>query len=1165
MQVARRQMRKQTLKVAETAKTLDHTSHRDPGLAVDTAQIAAAPMVEDTSSTPKPLRAPRRQHSVQDTHVSVRMNGTLNGHAHKDVDGQELTQTSRSAPPHKAKQGRSLRVQTAGKAVAPSKASKLARLSTGRAEPQARSLPQSARNPISSAPPPKSPRGGRSAGKATMDLAVRVHGNSRPGKQAGSTKRGAAKSASIVKPASQRTAATSARKPAAKAARPGARSQKREYAPQTLAQTAQRSAPKVRDASATYWLAPPTPTRTRFAARLEDMTPQGAMKGLCAVLTHAIEIAHATAAHGTLARFQSPSSQEAFRPSAQGQELKPLSDEKPGATFSESGLDQSPPSNASLVSGRVGTNTASIERLEATLCEQRAALEALEKREAAALLKAQGADRAAKAAEQELHTTRLLLEEQTHINAALRSSTTWRMTAPLRKCVEYSRRLKQATLSLPRRLMARKIGESALVSNAEPATPPSDHAPGSSGITLPERLRIVAIGDGPIPSIFLGLDMPLSDIAVQHGGRFSLHYENDLPTEAILRSAHIVFMKRVCSDASVAAARFVAAQQIPLIYMLDDDFDQLDPESPLGRRYRDMNGPRNIRQICELADHVVTWTGPLAQKLRPFARRVSRFNGPSNVEIFETFPPVTRSDNQIVIGYAGGSTHGLDLEIVKPALLQILNLYPNVRVESIGLELIWLKDNPRYTHFQGKADLKEYYQLVASRGWDVGLAPLQDTAFNSAKSDNKFREYAAAGIPAVYSRTVSFTGSVRNNDNGLLCDNTTEAWLEALERMIKDSDLRARIKTSAYGDARGLLSRTSVRRQYERLIANETPPYRVVAAGPRKLATFAIDIDSPFRLLGQRHVSHIRTREIEQVNEEDLAWATTLVLVRAFEPPARDLMRRAQMLGVKVIYSWDDNWCAYPKDNSPLSKHIYAPHNQESLLDVLRGADLIKGTTEEIDRESRKHNPNVLSFPYGFDFDLSQHRPPTFRRDGRIRIGYFGTPGRDAQFNFIIEALKEVQKRHGNVDLEFFGFNPQRAPELANVHNIAYSDSYEGSVRGLMERHWDIGLAPLLDTVFNRSKLPTKYRDYAAAGAAGVYTRMTTYEHVVKNYKTGILVDNEVATWADAICRLIEDNMLRESIAREAFEHARRDLSADVAADHWEEVLRAVHRYPWRS
>jgi hypothetical protein len=39
-----------------------------------------------------------------------------------------------------------------------------------------------------------------------------------------------------------------------------------------------------------------------------------------------------------LARFQSTSSREALRPSAQNQEFRPLSDEKPGSTFSESGL-----------------------------------------------------------------------------------------------------------------------------------------------------------------------------------------------------------------------------------------------------------------------------------------------------------------------------------------------------------------------------------------------------------------------------------------------------------------------------------------------------------------------------------------------------------------------------------------------------------------------------------------------------------------------------------------------------------------------------------------------------------------------------------------------------------------------------------------------------------
>jgi glycosyltransferase involved in cell wall biosynthesis len=760
--------------------------------------------------------------------------------------------------------------------------------------------------------------------------------------------------------------------------------------------------------------------------------------------------------------------------------------------------------------------------------------------------------------EQSRHETEELAQRLSDTEKSLlahRTSTFWRMTAPLRGAVTLIRKSGRAVsrrLITPknRRLVDAKTSDRAALQTI------GSNLNMKGAVTLPNRIRIVAIGDGPIPSIFLGLNIPLSDIAIRFGGEFSLHYENDLPIESILRSADVVFVKRACSDAVVKVVRFLREIEIPIVYMLDDDFNEIPADSPLGRRHREMNGPANIQRLCELADVTVTWTNSLADKLRPCARKLMVFNGPSNIEMFDEMPPPPRrSDGRIRIGYAGGSTHAPDLELIRPAVLGLLERHSNVDFESIGIEISWLKGNVRYRHFEGAPILSDYYRIVASRCWDLAVAPLADTSFNRAKSDNKLREYAAAGYPAVYSRVRAFEESVRDGENGILVDNTTEAWTAGLEKLISNRGLRERIVTGSEADARGRYSRVSVHRQYEDLIAQTTRPHRVLAVGPQNLATFAIDIDGPFKILRRKGVAHLRTKEVPQVTADDLRWATTVVIVRAFEPNARALARAAKRVGCKVVYSWDDNWVAFPRDQSALSKHIYDSANRESLFDVLREVDMIKATTPEIYEESCRHNQCVVSHPYGFDFDLTQHRPPSFRRDGRIRLGYFGTPGRDSQFDFVIEAIKRVQQRYGNLDLEFFGFNPIRGAELERVINLPYADGYDSSIRTLLERHWDIALAPLADTTFNRSKLPTKYRDYAAVGAAGIYTWIPPYEAVVTNFRTGILADNSVDAWAEAITRLVEDGELRESIAREAFEHVRGSFSAEFAAKNWHDIL----------
>lgn len=760
--------------------------------------------------------------------------------------------------------------------------------------------------------------------------------------------------------------------------------------------------------------------------------------------------------------------------------------------------------------------------------------------------------------EKEDMAQRLLgIEQALH---ATRTSTSWRITSPMRGAVMAARNTRKAVVQGPRTLLGKLRRKFA---RTQPIPISTLSKINSAAPSIPQRVRIVGIGDGPIPSIFLGLDMPLSDIAIRYGGEFSLHYETDAPMESILRSADIVFVKRTFGDHIVKLVRFLREIETPVVYMLDDDFSALPADSPFGRRFRELNGPANVQRLCELADVTVTWTNNLADKLRPYARKVMVFNGPSNVEIFDEMGVRPgRSDKQIRIGYAGGITHIADLEIIRAAVLGLMERRPNIDFETIGIEIPWLKGHPRYRHFEGAPVLKDYYRIVADRKWDLAVAPLVDTLFNSSKSDNKLREYAAAGYPAVYSRVPAFEKSVRDGENGILVENTTQDWTAALEKLISDSALRARLAAGAKVDARGKYSRKEVHRQYEDLIARTTRPHRILAVGPTQIATFAIDIDGPFKILRRKGLAHVRTREVSRVTPEDLRWATTLVIVRAFEPEARTLARAAKRSGCKVVYSWDDNWVAFPREDTALSKHVYEQANRESLFDVLREADLIKATTPEIYEESRRHNKHVVSHPYGFDFDLTQHRPPTFRRDGRIRLGYFGTPGRDSQFDFVIEAIKNVQKKHDRLDLEFFGFNPARGKELKRVTNLPYADGYEASIRGLMDRHWDIALAPLADTTFNRSKLPTKYRDYAAVGAAGVYTMMPPYDAVVTNFRTGILARNTVEAWTEAICRLVEDTELRENIAVEAFEHVRRNFSAEVAAQNWRDLLDDLNARP---
>src|SRR5262249_47890225 len=81
---------------------------------------------------------------------------------------------------------------------------------------------------------------------------------------------------------------------------------------------------------------------------------------------------------------------------------------------------------------------------------------------------------------------------------------------------------------------------------------------------------------------------------------------------------------------------------------------------------------------------------------------------------------------------------------------------------------------------------EESLELLRSRGWDIGLAPLANTPFNAAKQATKFRDYAWAGAAIVCSKVPTYERSLLHGIHCLLVDNTATAWEEAIASLIDD-------------------------------------------------------------------------------------------------------------------------------------------------------------------------------------------------------------------------------------------------------------------------------------------------------------------------------------------------------------------------------------------
>lgn len=154
-------------------------------------------------------------------------------------------------------------------------------------------------------------------------------------------------------------------------------------------------------------------------------------------------------------------------------------------------------------------------------------------------------------------------------------------------------------------------------------------------------------------------------------------------------------------------------------------------------------------------------------------------------------------NNRIAMGYFSGSiTHNDDVKLILPALVRILADYKNVELHIVGELDVPAELEPFKNRIIARpfVSWEELPKLIASV--DINLAPLEDTIFNEAKSENKWVEAALVKVPTVASDVGAFARMMENNVTGLLCSSVDE-WYAALSKLIEQPEERKRLAEHA--------------------------------------------------------------------------------------------------------------------------------------------------------------------------------------------------------------------------------------------------------------------------------------------------------------------------------------------------------------------------------
>lgn len=302
-----------------------------------------------------------------------------------------------------------------------------------------------------------------------------------------------------------------------------------------------------------------------------------------------------------------------------------------------------------------------------------------------------------------------------------------------------------------------------------------------------------------------------------YGSNFVTEFTGNLEAifTKIFTKYDVVYLKQ--ADNAVIVSAMLAAREYfdkRVIFDMDDNHLAVRSDTAAGEVYGFGQKRRYfVSAELSLADGLVVSTEPLRQAYGalPGMCPIQVMPNCNDLADWKSLPKKW-NDGKIRIGYMGSVTHNQDFDLVIPPLKQILQKYPHVELELLGLMKpdAFNKIRKKFRSVKGKLTMhfgtpswKGYPELVASMGWDIGICPLTSDKFNECKSHIKWMEYSMAKIAVVaskvypYYQPINGTETIVHGETGLLAS-TTDEWVSHLSDLIENPAKRQLLAHNAF-------------------------------------------------------------------------------------------------------------------------------------------------------------------------------------------------------------------------------------------------------------------------------------------------------------------------------------------------------------------------------
>lgn len=256
--------------------------------------------------------------------------------------------------------------------------------------------------------------------------------------------------------------------------------------------------------------------------------------------------------------------------------------------------------------------------------------------------------------------------------------------------------------------------------------------------------------------------------------------------------------------------------------------------------------------------------------------------------------------------------------------------------------------------------------------------------------------------------------------------------------------------------------------------------------------------------------------------------------------------------GTKIIYEIDDDL---------LSINLLTVKQKMWLRQMVRFADGVIVSTQALAERLAGLNPYIEIVENALDERLfQQNREIKLKEtDGVVVFGYMGTFSHLDDLMSIIHPLRKVLERYRDqVRFEILGVGDRKMLEtvftglpVKFLQVPAQFVLYEKFTDWMQENlRWEFGIAPLVDSVFTKSKSDIKFLDYGVQGIPGIFSDVPAYNKTLKHSLNGLLA-NDTYSWEICLEKLILDEPFRTKLAKQAHNDIWMDRMLNTSATKW--------------